>query len=215
MSTDLSFSWSSFQSLPIVGILRGLSAKNTLRIAEVFAKTGFSTLEVTMNTDSALAIITQLRREFPRLNIGAGTVCTVEELYSAKSAGATFMVTPIVDPQVITTGIQEQLPIFAGAYTPSEIYAAWRMGATAVKVFPATQLGPTYLKDILGPLNTIRLLPTGGISLDNIASYFQAGALGVGMGSSLIPKSLIAAQDYQGLEEHLLLVKQEIMDFIS
>jgi len=201
--------------LPIVGILRGLSAKTILYIAEVYVKTGYSTLEVTMNTEGAPAIITALRKEFPTLNVGAGTVCTMEDLLIANNAGATFMVTPIIDEEVIKASVQQGLPIFPGAYTPTEIYKAWQLGASAVKVFPATQLGPSYLKDILSPLNTLRLLPTGGVSLANIASYFEAGASGVGMGSSLIPSSLIATQDFKGLEEHLMLIKQEIGSFLS
>lgn len=201
--------------MPIIGILRGLSGDLILSIAEVYARAGFSTLEVTMNTPGAPQIISRLRHQFPGLNIGAGTVCTFNDLVEAKNSGASFIVTPIIDEAVIKTCKADGVPIFPGAYTPSEIFKAWQLGASAVKVFPATQLGVSFLKDIAAPLSDVRFLPTGGVSIENISSYFEAGVLGVGMGSSLFPRELLFSRNFKALEEHLDLVRQEVNPFLT
>lgn len=161
-----SFSWSKFNQNPIVGILRGYTLEEVLKIAEVYEKSGFYTMEITMNTEGVTEIIAQLRQNFSELNIGAGTVCNLEDLDRALDAGAQFIVTPpIISEDVITACVQKNIPIFPGAYSPpSEIYKAHSLGASAVKVFPATQLGPRYIKDVLAPLDNLKLLPTGGES---------------------------------------------------
>ncbi|NJB35166.1 bifunctional 4-hydroxy-2-oxoglutarate aldolase/2-dehydro-3-deoxy-phosphogluconate aldolase [Croceivirga sp. JEA036] len=202
------FSTQKFEATPIVGILRGLDLEATLNIAEAFSKAGLTTLEITMNSPNIETVLPEVVRLFPELNIGAGTVCSQEELDKAIDLGSQFIVTPIIDVDVIKNCVKKEIPIFPGAYTPTEIYTAWSLGATAVKVFPATQLGTTYIKDVLAPLNTIKLLPTGGVSLDNISSFFAAGAYGVGMGSSLIDKKMVASKDYQSLESHFKSIKK-------
>ncbi len=197
-----------------MGIIRGLDMETILRIAEVYKEAGLSTLEVTMNTPDAIKIISTLRKEFPELNIGAGTVCSANDLKMALEAGSQFIVTPILDEEVIKNCVAQNIPIFPGAFTPTEIYRAWNLGASAVKVFPATQLGPQYIKDILGPLNEIQLVPTGGVSKDNIKSFFQAGAFGAGLGGSLFNKELIAKGDYEGLKNHFKSYKKELEGFL-
>ncbi|MBB4078013.1 2-dehydro-3-deoxyphosphogluconate aldolase/(4S)-4-hydroxy-2-oxoglutarate aldolase [Lewinella aquimaris] len=204
------FNWTFFHSAPVVAILRGLSAEACERVAEALSETGFTTLEVTINTPDVGQIISHLSRQFPSLNVGAGTVCTPDQLDEALTAGASFVVTPILDEEVITRCVTDRIPVFPGAYTPTEIYRAWNLGATAVKVFPASQLGVEYLKDIHGPLPQIKLVPTGGVSLENIASFFAAGVYGVGMGSSLLRSDLIAAGDYSSLKDHLRRVRAQL-----
>lgn len=193
-----------------MGILRGMQPEVVRQIASVFQSAGLSTLEVTMNTAGAPKIIARLRKEFPNLNIGAGTVCTLTDLQTAIAAGAQFIVTPILDEEVIRTAAGQHIPVFPGAYSPTEIYQAWAAGASAVKVFPATRLGPQYLKDVAGPLPQIKLLPTGGVSAANIGTFFAAGAFGVGMGSSLFDKQLIGMGDLAGLKDHFLTIKHAI-----
>lgn len=193
-----------------MGILRGMQPEVVRQIAKVFQSAGLSTLEVTMNTAGAPKIIARLRKEFPNLNIGAGTVCTLTDLQTAIAAGAQFIVTPILDEEVIRTAAGQHIPVFPGAYSPTEIYRAWAAGASAVKVFPATRLGPQYLKDVAGPLPQIKLLPTGGVSAANIGTFFAAGAFGVGMGSSLFDKQLIGMGDLAGLKDHFLTIKHAI-----
>ncbi len=204
------FSWPAFNAVPVIAILRGYPLETCLKIAEALQATGFLTLEVTMNTPEAALIISELRQRFPTLNVGAGTVCNPAELEVALAAGAGFIVTPILDEEVVTTCVSQRIPVFPGAYTPTEIYRAWHLGASAVKVFPASQLGVQYLKDLAGPLPHIKLVPTGGVTLDNLQSFFAAGAVGVGMGSSLLDKELIATGDFSGLQTHFAAIKAQL-----
>ena len=205
-----SFNASAFEKIPVVGILRGTSLEESHFIASTYQQQGFYTLEVTMNTPMVEEIISTLSEEYPELCIGAGTVCSVSDLDTAIAAGARFIVTPILNDAVIRACVEANIAVFPGAYTPTEIYQAWQLGATAVKVFPATQLGPSYLKNVLAPLNSLKLIPTGGVSLDNLKSYFRAGAYGVGMGSSLLQKQYISDKDSEGLGQHFLTIKEEI-----
>lgn len=191
-----------FEQMPIVGILRNVSLEVIEEILPHYKKAGLTTLEITMNSDNVCEIISAIAKNHPEINVGAGTVCTMDDLMKALEAGATFIVTPILDVDVMKYCKENEVPIFPGAFTPLEIYNANKLGATAVKIFPATQLGASYVKDVLAPLNTIQLLPTGGVDSNNIQSFFKAGAIGVGMGGSLFDKKLMDAKDYQGLYLH-------------
>jgi 2-dehydro-3-deoxyphosphogluconate aldolase/(4S)-4-hydroxy-2-oxoglutarate aldolase len=213
MSNKESFSWELYHKAPIVGIVRGLPMEAMRGIVRAYLRAGLHTIEITMNTPGATNIISNLRSEFQDLNIGAGTVCNLEDYEMAVQAGAQFIVTPILDESVVRRAVEQNIPIFPGAYSPTEIYKAWSLGASAVKIFPATQLGVQFVKDILAPLNEIKLLPTGGVSLDNIKAFFEAGAFGVGMGSSLFNKKFIEIGDFEGLTEYFLRVKTEIDGF--
>ncbi|WP_299602855.1 bifunctional 4-hydroxy-2-oxoglutarate aldolase/2-dehydro-3-deoxy-phosphogluconate aldolase [uncultured Aquimarina sp.] len=204
---DQKFSWERFESTPIVGILRGYSLDTVMNIMPVYKESGFSTVEITMNSPSAANIIKELVSSFPELNIGAGTVCTMKELEEALQVGAQFIVTPITNEEVITTCVAKKTPVFPGAFTPTEIYKAWDLGADMVKIFPATQLGIQFIKDVKGPLNEIKLLPTGGVSKNNIADFFVVGCQGVGMGSSLFDKKAIAHNDLKFLARHFKEIK--------
>lgn len=204
------FSWEIFNATPVVAILRGQSLATCIKVAEALEATGFGTLEVTMNTPGAGEIITELHERFPNLNVGAGTVCNLAELEAALDAGASFIVTPIIDEGVIQRCVKLGVPVFPGAFTPTEIYRAWNLGASAVKVFPASQFGVKYLQDLAGPLPQIQLMPTGGVSLANIRSFFEAGVAGVGMGSSLLNKKLLEAGDFVGLRAHFLAIREQL-----
>lgn len=199
-----------FDKMPVVGILRNVPLNVIEAILPYYKKAGFTTLEITMNSENVCEIISRLSEDNPEMNIGAGTVCTMADLKKALDAGASFIVTPILDTAVVIYCKEHTIPIFPGAYTPLEIYTADKLGATAVKIFPATQLGPGYVKDVLAPLPNLKLLPTGGVSLDNIASFFKVGAIGVGMGSSLFDKTLIANKDYDGLFQHFKKIAKEV-----
>ncbi len=213
MSTLSKIFFEKFEKAPVVGILRGHNLDTCRKIADCFLKVGLYTLEVTMNTEGVDEIISTLAKEYPQMNVGAGTVLDTKGLQKALDAGAQFMVTPIVDKEVIKACVAQGIPVFPGAYTPTEIYGAWAMGASAVKVFPATQLGTTFIKDVLAPLNEVKLLPTGGVSLDNIRSFFEVGVVGVGMGSSLINKELVKTKNWEALTRHLAAVKKQIEGF--
>ncbi|MCW2119007.1 bifunctional 4-hydroxy-2-oxoglutarate aldolase/2-dehydro-3-deoxy-phosphogluconate aldolase [Flavobacterium sp. 7A] len=200
-----------FDKMPIVCIIRNISLEVIEEILPHYKKAGLTTLEITMNSDNACEIIKAVAANHPEINVGAGTVCTMADLMMALDAGATFIVTPIMDVEVMNYCEERNIPIFPGAFTPLEIFNANKLGATAVKIFPATQLGPGYVKDILGPLNTIKLLPTGGVDVHNIQSFFQAGAIGVGMGGSLFDKKLIEAKNYDALYEHFKAICDKVI----
>ncbi len=197
------FSWSLFEQAPIVGILRNIDPASIYQLLPGYQAAGLTTLEITMNTPGATSIIETLNSRYgDRLNIGAGTVKDLYDLESALKAGATFIVTPILDEQVIKECVHLDIPVFPGAYTPTEIYRAWHLGASLVKVFPATSLGAGYFKDVLAPLSDIKLMPTGGVSLETIPGFHKAGAVAYGIGGPLFDKELIRQEDWEGLTRH-------------
>lgn len=199
-----SFSWEAFLKIPVVGILRNVGLDKTEILSKHYLNAGLTTLEITMNSEGATEAIASLNAQYSgQLNIGAGTVCTLKDLDKALKAGASFIVTPITDKGIIKVCVSNKIPVFAGAYSPTEIYKAWKLGASMVKVFPAGNLGPGYIKEILAPLNEIKLLPTGGVTIHNFSDFLKAGAQGVGMGSHLLPKNLIETNQWEALSDHL------------
>ena len=199
------FSWALFEKTPIVGIIRNVSFEDVIQILPIYREAGLTTIEITMNTPNAEKIIKYaIENEQSGLNIGAGTVCDREDLKRALGAGAQFIVTPITNKKVIKACVKIGIPIFSGAFTPTEIYTASALGATMVKIFPATQLGADYIKEIKAPMNHLKLLPTGGVGLDNMLDFFKAGANGFGIGSQLFDKKLIQTQNWQVLKKHFL-----------
>lgn len=196
------FSWDAFEQMPIIGIMRNIPAERVEKLVALYHAAGFGTLEVTLNSANAIQTIADLVKNYGgELNIGAGTVLSVKELYEAIDAGASFIVTPVIDEEVITASVLKGIPIFPGAYTPSEIYRAWSLGASMVKVFPATRLGAEYIKEVLAPLNHLKLVPTGGVSADNFTEFLKAGAKGLGMGSTLFPAKQIANEQWTEIAE--------------
>lgn len=193
-----------FDKMPVIGIMRNFPNKVIDQIVPKYKKAGFTTLEITMNSNNVFKTIKRLSKENPDMNIGAGSVCNMNDLETVLEAGASFIVTPVFNEEVMSCCKSNDIPIFPGAFTPLEIYNAWEAGATAVKIFPANQLGFGYVRDVLAPLNDIQLLPTGGVTIDNIQEFFNAGSVGVGMGGSLFNKHLIASNDYNGLYQHFL-----------
>lgn len=199
----LLFSWERFFRVPIVGIIRDKSIEDMGQILPLYESAGLTTIEITMNTPNATDIIRSCINHFGHsLNIGAGTVCDVMELELALSAGAQFIVTPIINEDVIKLCVKRNIPVFPGAYTPTEVYKAWKLGANLIKIFPAATLGVKYITELRGPLNKIKSLPTGGVSLDNCTDFLSAGAAGVGVGSELFNNSLIEKKDWEALKKH-------------
>ena len=200
--TNQEFSWTLFSKMPIVGIIRNLTFDEVVKILPLYHEAGLTTIEITMNTPSAEDIISYAVEQYKGLlNVGAGTVCNTDDLKMAVRAGSQFIVTPILNPDVIRTCVKTSIPVFPGAYTPTEIYQAWTLGASMVKVYPATALGSDYIKDVKAPLNNIKLMPTGGVSLDNLDAFKKAGADGFGIGGQLFDKQLIKTKNWDGLLE--------------
>ncbi len=170
----------------VIAIGRNLYPERALRTGEVLAATGVPAFEVTLQGTGALDAIRALRETLgDRLVVGAGTVLDVEGAEAAVEAGATFLVMPVTDPAVVTWAVERGVPVFPGALSPTEVLTAWRAGASAVKLFPASVGGPALLRELRGPFPDIPLMPTGGISADNARSLVDAGAVAVGVGSWL------------------------------
>ncbi|GAB1308849.1 bifunctional 4-hydroxy-2-oxoglutarate aldolase/2-dehydro-3-deoxy-phosphogluconate aldolase [Urechidicola sp. KH5] len=196
------FDKEKFEKMPVVGILRNIPLDVVKQVVPLYEKAGLTTIEVTMNSSDVESSIAFIKQEHPNLNIGTGTVCTIEDVKKSVEYGASFIVTPILDEEVVKFCVSHEIPVFPGAFTPTEIYKAYSLGATAVKVFPATQLGAPYIKDVLAPLNNVKIIPTGGVSLENIHTFFEVGVVGVGMGSSLFHKEYIATNNFDALYNH-------------
>jgi 2-dehydro-3-deoxyphosphogluconate aldolase/(4S)-4-hydroxy-2-oxoglutarate aldolase len=191
-----------FQQLPILGILRGIKLEDVDAIAEAVVSSGLKTIEITMNTQNASALMRQMvNASDGRLTIGAGTVLTMDDLKAALDAGASFIVSPILQRNVVEYCVKHDVPVFPGAFTPQEIYDAWNAGASMVKVFPAKFLGPGYIKEIKGPLNNVKLLACGGINKDNIKEFFFSGASAVAFGGSVFRAEWIAEKKFSLIEE--------------
>lgn len=198
------FQWERFHEFPVIGILRGFTSDASEEIVTTAIEAGLKNVEITLNTEGALE---QIKRASEKhgddVNIGAGTVLTIEDATAAVKHGASFIVTPVVDIDVIALCKDNDIPIFPGALTPTEIYQAWQLGADMVKLFPANRFGPSYLKDLAGPLSQIPLLPTGGITLETLSEYINNGAAGFGVGSPLFNKERMAAKDWDWLKEQI------------
>jgi 2-dehydro-3-deoxyphosphogluconate aldolase/(4S)-4-hydroxy-2-oxoglutarate aldolase len=174
----------------VVAIGRRVAATAVEPVTAALADGGVHAFELTLNEpeDEALRAIETAAR-FGRgigIEIGAGTVLSIEAAGRAVDAGAAFLVMPHLDEELVRWAAARGIPALPGCATPTEILAAWRAGAAAMKVFPASSLGPSFIRECRGPFPELPLLPTGGVTLENAASFIAAGAIGVGMGSWLI-----------------------------
>ncbi len=172
-------------SFKIIAILRGLPADKVIPVAEVLQEAGIRFIEITMNSPEPLKNIERLVTKMgDQLRIGAGTVLDVKSAADAMKAGASFILSPIVDLALIEATKKMGAISIPGAFTPTEVFLAHKAGADIVKVFPA--ISPAYIRDLKGPLPQIPLLPTGGIGLNNSRAYLDAGAIGLGVGNALV-----------------------------
>lgn len=179
-----------------LAILRGDYRGTALALAQALYDGGIRLLEITTNSEDAFGIMAQLAQHFgDRLLIGGGTVLTVEHVQQVRDAGGHFVVSPDTYPAVIEAALAQQLVPLPGALTPSEMTTAMRAGADFVKLFPASQMGPGYIKQVTAPLDQIKIFPTGGLDAHNARAYLDAGAAGIGFGSALAPKTFAGSDD--------------------
>jgi 2-dehydro-3-deoxyphosphogluconate aldolase/(4S)-4-hydroxy-2-oxoglutarate aldolase len=196
------FDEKAFSALPVVGILRGFSAAESVRLVKASVEGGLRNIEVTMNSPGAEDQIRRIREiAGPGVNVGAGTVVTLAALKGALRAGAGFIVTPALVPEVVRACVDRKIAVFPGAMTPSEILQAWHLGATLVKVFPADRLGPEFIKAVKAPFPEIPLMPTGGITVETLAAFKKAGASAFGVGTPLFDKKQAAAENWDWFRE--------------
>ena len=173
----------------IVAILRAPSSEILVDVVKALYEGGIDVIEVTFTVPHVLEIISDVRRELgDKIFLGAGTVLDPESARAALLAGAEFLVTPTVNPDVITLCNRYDKIVMSGAFTPTEVLTAWETGADVVKIFPADIGGPGFLKALHGPLPQIPLMPTGGVNLNTLRDFVKAGACAVGLGSALIEK---------------------------
>ena len=181
----------------IIAIMRASNSDQLLAAAEAVLAGGVSAIEVTLTTPGALNVVEQAVKKFgDALLFGVGSVLDSESARAAIFAGAQFIVAPTLKLETIALCKRYSVPVLPGAYTPTEILTAWEAGADIVKVFPADSLGPQFIKAVKAPLPQVRLCPTGGVSLANVADFFNAGADAVGVGGELINNNLLATKDF-------------------
>jgi 2-dehydro-3-deoxyphosphogluconate aldolase/(4S)-4-hydroxy-2-oxoglutarate aldolase len=185
----------------IIAIIRARSSQALMEVVEALKRGGILCIEVTMTTPGALQILEDVRKNMDDVLFGAGTVLDPETARLCIASGAQFIVTPSLNEQVIEVAHRYDVPIIPGAFTPTEILRAWECGAEVVKIFPASSLGPSYIRELKGPFPQIKLCPTGGVNLENVAEFLKAGASCVGVGGSLVCKDLLEGQKWQELEE--------------
>lgn len=186
----------------VVAVVRAPSSDELGEIARALRRGGVDCVEITMTTPRAIQAIERASEALGDLVLlGVGSVLDPETARAAILAGAEFVVGPVLNEEVIRLCQRYSKPVIPGAFTPTEILRAWEAGADVVKVFPAGVGGPAYFRDLKGPLPQIKLTPTGGVDLKTAGDFIRAGAEFLGVGSALVRKDLLAARDYQGLEE--------------
>ncbi len=176
---------------PIVAVLRAADARDYGRVVDVLVDNGIHSIELTLSTPGTLEYLPALlARLGSDVEIGIGTVVSREQAQRALDCGAHYLVTPIMDLDVIALAVQRGVPVFPGGLTPTELHAAWEAGATAVKIFPAETVGPKYGSHLRGPFPELEFIPSGGVELDDIQSWLGAGAVAVSLGGPLVGDSL-------------------------
>jgi 2-dehydro-3-deoxyphosphogluconate aldolase / (4S)-4-hydroxy-2-oxoglutarate aldolase len=173
-----------------VAVIRTDSIERALGAADAVIAGGFRAIEITDSFAGATDAIAKLA-ERSDLLVGAGTILNCDQVHEAVGAGARFLVSPCVLPEVIDAAHEHGVAIIPGAFTPTEIYTAHSLGADIVKIFPAVRFGPEYLRAVRGPLPNIPIMPTSGVDASNVAEWFRAGAVAVGAVSSVLEPTLI------------------------
>jgi 2-dehydro-3-deoxyphosphogluconate aldolase/(4S)-4-hydroxy-2-oxoglutarate aldolase len=184
----------------VIAVIRADSGAQLVNVCRALAAGGVSACEITMTTPGAIEAIAQASRELgDAALVGAGSVLDAPTARAAILAGARFIFSPVLSLEVIEMAHRYDCVAVPGALTPTEILTAWSAGADVVKVFPANHFGPQYLKDVHGPLPQVKLTPTGGVDLTTAADWIKAGAVAVGVGSSLVKKDLLSGSKWDEL----------------
>jgi len=184
----------------IIAVVRAQKPEQVLPLSEALIAGGVIAIEITMTTPNAIAAIRDARQKIgDRALIGVGTVLDLETCRSAVSAGAQFVVTPVLRPEFVPIVHAADRPIMLGAYTPTEAQLAHEAGADFIKIFPADNLGPNYIKALRAPLPHLRIVPTGGVDVGNVADFLKAGCAAVGAGSSLVSTKILQEANWPEL----------------
>jgi 2-dehydro-3-deoxyphosphogluconate aldolase/(4S)-4-hydroxy-2-oxoglutarate aldolase len=198
----------------VVAVVRSPDSAQLVEVARALADGGVTVVEITMTVPDALDVVRQVRRALgDRVLLGAGTVLDPETARAALLAGAEFLVAPTVNLDVIRLCQRYDKVVMPGAFTPTEILAAWEAGADVVKVFPADVVGPAFFQALRGPLPQVRLMPTGGVDLTTAADFLRAGACCLGVGGKLVEPKAVAARDFDRIRELARRYVEIVADF--
>ena len=196
-----------------VAVIRMKDPKRLSMVVEAIRAGGVKSIEITMTVPGAVEIIREMARTAPPdLLIGAGTVTEKSGAVAVIDAGAKFVVGPALNLDILAVCRERDIVCMPGCFSPTEILTGWNAGADIIKVFPATSLGPKYFKDLAGPFPQIRLMPTGGVTVDNVGEWVAAGAVAVGIGSDLLDKKAIEEQNYSLLTERAARLSRNFLE---
>jgi 2-dehydro-3-deoxyphosphogluconate aldolase / (4S)-4-hydroxy-2-oxoglutarate aldolase len=171
----------------VVAVLRASHASEYAPIIEALQLGGVRSIELTLSTPGVWDELPRLQERFgDALEVGVGTVTTAAEAETALDLGAAYIVAPVTNPDIISACVRRSTPVYPGGLTPTELHAGWTLGATAVKVFPASTVGPGYVSQLRGPFPDIQVIPSGGVDIDDVPAWIRAGALAVSLGGPLL-----------------------------
>ena len=191
------------ESSGVVAVIRLRDPELVRGVVDALLAGGVTALEITMTVPRAVELIAQIAPTLPpEFLLGAGTVIDAQTARQVIDAGARFIVSPVYKREVIDVCRERGIVSAPGCFTPTEILSAWEAGADVVKVFPATALGPGYLKDVLAPLPQVRLMPTGGVTKENAGEWIRAGAVALGVGTSMVDAKAVAERRFEVVTEN-------------
>ena len=187
----------------IIAVIRAQNADEAVKIARAVSEGGIVPIEITLTVPDAFRVMAEVHRSLgERILLGAGTVLDAEGARLAIRAGAEFLVSPMLNPDMVRLCRKNGKVAIPGAFTPTEIVAAWKGGADIIKIFPASLGGPELIKDLRGPFPQIKFLPTGGVMLENVAQFIKAGAVAVAVGGNIIDKKAVALCKFDVITEN-------------
>ncbi len=190
------------KELGLLAVIRGPSPDLTIKMVAALVDGGVTGIEITYSTPNAEDVVSKLSRIFgSRILLGMGTLTRPEQAQSARDAGASFLVSPVSDPDLVRSMVDSGLLTMVGAFTPTEVFQAYNMGADVIKIFPGSLGGPAYVRALKGPLPDIPIMPTGGVSASNLAEWFSTGVVAVGAGSELCPPQLAKEGKFDQITE--------------
>ena len=203
---------SKVQELGLLAVIRGPSADLTIEMVDALVAGGVLGIEITYSTPDAEAVVSRLDKRYgDKILLGMGTVTSPKQAASAEQAGAKFLVSPICETELVKAMVASGLAVMAGAVTPTEVFQAYTLGSDVVKIFPGSLTGPEYIKALKGPFPQIPMMPTGGVSPENIKDWFAAGAVAVGAGSGLCPTKLAK----EGKFDQITAIAKEYVKYIE
>ena len=199
----------------ITGIFRNIDESKIVKTAEILINNNINTFEVSYNSYDAVKQIKLLKKHYPDARIGAGTILNTEDLKKITSeTDPDFIFTPSVNEKVLDYSQKNNINLIPGVFSPSEVALCLNYGFNLLKLFPAGNLPETYVKNLKGPFNKAEFIAVGGVTRDNILSFFKMGYLGVGMGSSLIKTDFLKNNDWESLDKHIKDILKIINEFL-